>query len=277
MNSEMTYQNPERVLIKNDLPFYEEILDFFHKITQVKKLCKDELERAIEPLRLDEALIVAKTKNGFPLLDKEALPLEYPVLKNYFLNLLEIAGSRVQDETDRISAALSSGEMVFEEALRDVIKEEGLYARQELLTFLLSETIKPLLEVYAGEFKDRLKHVSWSWGYCPVCGGDPFLGVVRHEQGTRYLVCAACATEWIFPRVKCPFCETTNHDSLWYYMASGDERCRVEICEECKHYIKTIDQRKLAHQESLLVQNIKTLHLDMVVGEKGYIGKVFVI
>ena len=50
----------------------------------------------------------------------------------------------------------------------------------------------------------------------------------------------------------------------------------VETCEGCKGYIKTVDERKLPEDETVLsvVEEAATLHLDLLAEREGYIRRV---
>jgi FdhE protein len=90
------------------------------------------------------------------------------------------------------------------------------------------------------------------------------------ENGQRYLICYFCDFQWPWERLKCPFCENTDHKKLHYLYAEGQEACRIDLCDECKQYIKTVDSRKLGHEPYPDIEDITTLHLDILAAEKGY-------
>ena len=49
----------------------------------------------------------------------------------------------------------------------------------------------------------------------------------------------------------------------------GEEARRVDLCDACRHYIKTIDCRSLEEPDPCL-EDLATLHLDVVAVQKGY-------
>ena len=81
---------------------------------------------------------------------------------------------------------------------------------------------------------------------CPLCGGQPFLGVLRREGdgGKRFLVCNFCAQEWEFRRLLCPNCGEDHERKLPIYVAEQFPHVRVEACETCKSYLPAIDLTK---------------------------------
>jgi FdhE protein len=90
-------------------------------------------------------------------------------------------------------------------------------------------------------------------------------------EGAKYLVCSSCGYEWRFSRLGCPYCGNGNHEKLRYFHTETDGKAyRVDVCEECKKYIKTIDLRELGEEIVPLVEDIATLHLDMIAEKEGY-------
>jgi len=78
---------------------------------------------------------------------------------------------------------------------------------------------------------------------CPFCGARPVAGVLRGEGdgAKRWLLCSLCATEWQFRRVVCSNCGEQEKDRLPIYTASDLDHVRVEACDRCKTYIKSVD------------------------------------
>lgn len=81
---------------------------------------------------------------------------------------------------------------------------------------------------------------------CPLCGSRPLLGVLRPEgdSGKRFLLCSFCLQEWEFRRILCPTCGEEAEDKLPVYIAEDSPQVRVEACDTCKFYLRTIDLTK---------------------------------
>ncbi len=85
-----------------------------------------------------------------------------------------------------------------------------------------------------------------SGGTCPVCASEPVCAVLRdrvHGAG-RSLVCSLCMHEWSFPRAVCPACGEERFEALPVFTSDHMPNVRIDACENCRHYIKTIDMTK---------------------------------
>lgn len=111
----------------------------------------------------------------------------------------------------------------------------------------------------------------WENSFCPVCGSLPNIGVLGGDkEGGMSLVCSLCETQWDFKRLYCPFCGNDNHEWLGYLVTEGEEWYRVNYCDKCKLYLKVVDVRKKGNVYSYPIEDILTLHLDILAQEKGY-------
>lgn len=133
------------------------------------------------------------------------------------------------------------------------------------------------LELYAEKLKEKIDAENWLEGNCPVCGSLASIEKLRKDDGKRILRCSFCATNWPFKRIMCPFCGNEDHNSLRYFFVEENttsERAafRVDVCDNCKTYIKTLDERKLPESEKpdLYLENLKTLYLDILAQKDGY-------
>jgi hypothetical protein len=84
---------------------------------------------------------------------------------------------------------------------------------------------------------------------CPFCGGAPQLSILESagdaDGGSRQLLCATCFTGWSFPRVRCAHCGEEDERRLGYYHSPAFDHLRVDACDTCKHYLKTVDLTRL--------------------------------
>jgi FdhE protein len=105
---------------------------------------------------------------------------------------------------------------------------------------------------------------------CPVCGGEPRMAELSAEEGRRRLFCGLCGTLWRFQRIRCPFCGIEDQAKLGVLEADGLEGYRVDVCDACGRYIKTVDRRRLAEPRSLELADALTPELDQAAAGAGY-------
>jgi FdhE protein len=106
---------------------------------------------------------------------------------------------------------------------------------------------------------------------CPLCGGQPMLGVLRPEGdgGKRRMMCSFCLQEWDYRRIYCPSCHETDEKKLPVYVADKFPHIRVETCETCKTYIRTIDLTTDGNAVPL-VDDLAAIPLSLWAQEHGY-------
>lgn len=106
---------------------------------------------------------------------------------------------------------------------------------------------------------------------CPFCNARPAVAVLRGEGdgAKRWLLCSLCATEWQYRRVLCPNCGQENKEQLPIYTAADFEHVRVEACDTCKTYIKSVDLTRDGHAVPV-VDELGTVALNLWADEHGY-------
>jgi FdhE protein len=106
---------------------------------------------------------------------------------------------------------------------------------------------------------------------CPACGEWPVAAVLRGEGdgARRWLVCSLCSMEWAFRRIVCPFCGEEDPKRLPVYTASAFDHVRVEACDRCHTYIKSVDLTKNGLAVPC-VDELATLPMSLWAEENGY-------
>ncbi len=106
---------------------------------------------------------------------------------------------------------------------------------------------------------------------CPRCNSLPLLGILRQEGdgGKRSLQCSFCSQEWEFRRIFCAKCGEEREDKLPVYIAELFPHVRVESCETCKHFLRTVDLTKDGNAVPL-VDDLAALPLSFWAEEQGY-------
>ncbi|HWK08569.1 MAG TPA: formate dehydrogenase accessory protein FdhE [Vicinamibacterales bacterium] len=108
---------------------------------------------------------------------------------------------------------------------------------------------------------------------CPFCGGAPQVSILDaaadSAPGGRLLQCGTCLTSWPVRRVLCPYCAEEDEHRLAYYHAPEFDHLRVDVCESCRHYVKTVDLTRLGIAVPL-VDEVAGAPLDIWAREQGY-------
>jgi FdhE protein len=129
-----------------------------------------------------------------------------------------------------------------------------------------------LLQPYAEYLASRGDiHVDSTPATCPFCNARPVVGVLRGEGdgGKRSLLCSMCSTEWLYRRVVCPSCGEENKDKLPIYIAAELDYMRVDACDSCQTYLKSVDLTKNGRAVPV-VDEIATVALNIWAEEHGY-------
>ena len=107
---------------------------------------------------------------------------------------------------------------------------------------------------------------------CPICGAAPAYLKQGRKDGRWLLVCSLCELHWEAQLMQCPFCGCQDQDKLGALMVADDAIRPIMTCDECKHYVKTIDERKLSDGEMIIPweEDTITMTFDMVAEREGY-------
>jgi FdhE protein len=231
-------------------------------------------------VKLDGINIHQRISNKFPLvsvLDLEIDRKQSAKFINGIIQVLSEAGREGQEELAWVYAALGNGVLdpgpLFAAILerRRALLDEAATAADvppPLLEYLLEIPLRTALElaastVAAGSFDN------WEEGHCPFCGSRAGMAELVGDEGRRRLSCSTCSTSWPFKRLKCAYCATENVDDLSYFTA-GDGPTRVDTCKACSRYIKTRDSRLGGGDIPLEVEDLLTIHLDLLASREGF-------
>jgi FdhE protein len=180
---------------------------------------------------------------------------------------LERASKRARDDLDwvrKVIAAFLSGD----ERSFSKLAEAAALAPM-VLKFTTHMALRPSLKSLRESAKEKIQGGNWNYGYCPLCGSSPDISCLDGE-GKRFLHCELCGHEWYYPRLRCPFCENKESKGLGYFTSEEEGGYRVDFCKKCNRYIKTLDKRVIESPAPLELENLSTLHLDMLAHQQGF-------
>jgi FdhE protein len=263
--------------IKKKRPGYKEILDFYQKVREAQDKTKASLN--IKPIKLRKEWKELLAKEGFSLIQKEDFPLDVEASTALFARLCQIAkeaNPHMAEQVEKINEAITHQSIDLKKLLMGGVKEQkiekvadkfGLDAK--VFLFLIQGCTRPCIESGMEQLCSQLDPENWLKGYCPMCGSLPSLSLLKGEEGKRYLLCSCCGYQWRIDRLICPFCNNKEQQFLQYFCGKGEEAYRIDLCDKCHQYIKTIDYRTLEESDPVL-EDLATLHLDILAIQKGY-------
>jgi FdhE protein len=264
---------------KKARPVYGRLLDFYEKLLMAQEASMKEID--LEPINISRDILPAKLKEGFPLVNTRDFSIDAAASEAFLRRLCAFAvdsNEVLAEAGKKIVVSLDKGDLDASDLFSKILAEDDAYWEElekrldidkKILAFVAYSSIRPSLLMCSNRLAAYLQEEEpWPKGYCPICGSPPALSILRME-GERFLLCSFCDHEWRAHRVYCPFCENRNQKTMYYFFSDEEEGCRVDVCDQCKKYIKTIDARKLGRPMHPYVEQICTLHLDMLAQEKG--------
>lgn len=146
-------------------------------------------------------------------------------------------------------------------------------ATQDLLLALAPLALQPFLGRYAHGLTQAVPLQSWRQTYCPVCGREPDVARIDPDN-LRHLHCGQCGARWQYHRLPCIWCGTEDPKQVQILQATEWEPWRVDVCDACGGYVKTLDQRHGGTLSrpgvDLFLEDARTRQLDVVAQQRGY-------
>ncbi len=234
-------------------PFAAEILDFYVHVARFQESLHQRLDRASDK----------KTPVS------PAAPPESPELLKSFPAFLSLVEEKAPHQFAQLAHA---------------VRDSPSSSWSELLNHCWT-TVEPpevsdeflaiaLLQPYAEFVRSRsqLQLEGYTYSLCPFCNRKPALGVLRPlgDGARRNLVCGFCLCEWEFRRIVCAGCGQEDQTKLPVYTADQFPHIRVECCDACHTYIKSVDLAKNGLADPL-VDELASIPLDLWAQEHGYV------
>lgn len=260
--------------IKSEL---NEILKFYESTLKAQQHVKVLFKPDLSIFNKD--LCSSRNSEGLPLLRAEDIEIDQDLVNKILEDIYRIIrnqrGEAVPAYFDSSSLA-DQQKVLIKGLVEDGIILERLACDLKIdypvFYFLINHAFSPFISKYGEKLGEFVDTSNWLRGNCPVCGKEPLVVRLEEETGRRWLFCSLCHSEWLFKRLVCPFCENNDQESLRYFFVENEQAHRIDVCEKCKRYIKTIDCRKIDSGVNLFVENLSTLVLDIVADKEGYRG-----
>ena len=136
---------------------------------------------------------------------------------------------------------------------------------------LAQNAVKPAYRAWAQQFGSLPRETDWERADCFVCGDIAMLAELQGNDQERHLRCGRCGADWEYRRLKCIYCGTENPHQLGKLLSDeAREKTFVQVCDNCKGYVKMIAAFSPNPPELLVVQDLATLPLDFIAQKNGY-------
>jgi len=235
-------------------PFASEILGFYARIARFQQELYGRLESASVKL------------NRSP--EYASRPPELQSLTDSFRPFLSVVEKHGPVRLAAMARELNGSSPEFCSQLLDACwtATGSVDAPEEFLALVFLQPYAELVRQRLGTTFDGYNH-----SLCPFCGRKAGMGVLRPQGdgARRSLVCSFCLAEWEFRRILCPGCGEENNTKLPVYTASDFDYVRVDGCDTCKTYIKSVDLSKNGLAEPI-VDEMAAAPLDIWAQEHGY-------
>lgn len=263
----------------NNNPVYADILSFYGRLFVAQEESKGRLR--IEPLQIPHDVRAVKAQEQLPLIEIKDFAYDKVETANLFVTI----GMLAREANPKLAASaavllnavdtnlkpekLFSVLLTGDEAVMENISEE-LEINKQVLGFITYNSLKPCLCMGAVQLSSYLsKDEPWLKGYCPICGSAPIFSILEGE-GARSLICSFCWHSWSVKRVYCPFCDSSDNKDLHYLYSEEEKELRVDLCDKCHKYLKTLDARQADRLIYPPLEQVSTLHLDIKAREEGF-------
>ena len=236
-------------------------------------------------LSLPPKYLAVKLMRGVPAFAGEPLPLPVPLLKTAMVQLCEeLAAGGAGDVATHIREAIDSGNIEAgslltaslsrdQGAIRTGASHRGL--APDLVWLIAELAVGPVAcalqrALFANTSNEELGAAlqAWTRGYCPACGSWPALAEV--VGGHRMLRCSFCSAAWESSKYACVYCDESGKAFVTSAPNEARKDRRVEVCNSCGHYLKTVDLPELSPFPLLAIADLETMDLDMAAIEHGY-------
>ncbi len=243
--------------LETECPFAAEVLRFYAEVASFQEVVAAELERE---------------GRRFPDTNSFAALLDTTLLIPHFRELLRcmhtIGSSDLALAADRLSRR---GPEAWDELMREYWRGNSDLELEprDPRAFFAHAVLQPYAEWLAGE--RNWNESATARPVCPFCSRPCLLAVLRPEGdgGKRSLVCNLCLTEWSYPRLICAACGEEDPAKLVIYTAADFPHIRLDACDGCGQYVKTIDLTRNGRAVPV-VDELAAIPLDLWAADHGY-------
>jgi FdhE protein len=254
-------------------PAYASIVNFYSAVFAAQAAAQTNPA----PIPVDEADLKMRLEEGFSLITPARFAVDQQAAAMLLTQICQIAsssGENLADAGQALAQAIAEG-MLPDDLFTDILEQRGrirdlgaaLDIDGKMLSLLAYLAIQPSIEAGARELAPHLADNHFDRGNCPICGSAPIIGELD-ETGKQWLHCGWCWHRWSAKRLACPHCGNRDHASLEYIYSDEEPEYRVSLCGQCGQYLKVVDVRKMTRLFYPPLEQMATLHLDMLAAER---------
>lgn len=170
------------------------------------------------------------------------------------------------ENLEPLKEAMKFGRIDFTRLPMNELPSFSLPYHEDELASILFLISRPYFQRLKDSFKDDAKF--GEDGECPVCNAKPSIASID-EENRRKLFCSFCGTSGYFKRIGCPVCLNADTSKLNIITIEDEKGFRVDTCDACGSYIKTI-KAGLMDELNPDLADLISLHLDIIAQDKGY-------
>lgn len=213
----------------------------------------------------------SRLARGLPWIDRESLGSDPGPAERILRELIEDIRSSAASNRhvlDALQASIDSGSLSAADFLRAILDRDapGIDSMAEragvptqILHFVGIFLARPFLAAAARGFDASLVDPEAAGAACPACGAEPALAFLLPDDGQRRFWCRCCATEWPVRRLRCLSCGNDDAGTLGYFCVGEETGRRVDYCEKCRRYIRTVDLRATARGSRAAIADLEDL------------------
>jgi len=171
-----------------------------------------------------------------------------------------------EDILDPLKEAMKLGQIDLSRIPFNEIPAFSLPYHEDELSTILFLIGKPYFTSLGGSYS--LRDVFWESGRCPVCKSFPSLSFIKQDEG-RTLYCSYCESRGKWHRIGCPHCQSRDAGKLEIITTEEEKGLRIDLCNGCRSYMKTINDTLLNDYTPELL-DIISLPLDILAQDRAY-------
>lgn len=258
-----------------------ELIDLLDEVAHLQLEARAEAEVSL-PAESEMAPAEA-VYQGVSLVAREEFPYDAKQaaeLLPKFIELLKKNGGPLGDAAKAVEKDLESGALTAQDLFTHYLNDDNSFFASwtertpeapKAIAFLAFASLGPSLETAASMLAEKLPEMKVpAVGTCPICGSLPLISSLNEKEGFRHATCSFCRHEYRIKRLGCPVCGEEEQEKLTFFTVDEEPGFRVDVCETCKTYIKTIDFRELDRIAVPVFDDLDSLALDYVAAGQGY-------